>query len=294
MTLQGKHRRCAFLTFLLASSSCTSLTDVAVTYRPCFPVKGRDYVEKFEITEQELLEGCWKIDGVAKETAIFTREGDLIVRPPPGLRWSPRERGPAAFRQMRGDFLVVTRAEATSTFRGDHCLRHGESAGLVVTRAAPFGWATLLVSPYFGSETPIAVSCVDEPTKAPSARVVAKSFAFGPASGPAELEQRKEGVGADGEAYIALCRQGDQLAYYYRAQVPKPGDSGWFQVRDPHPISRDPLDVGVTTTSGDPSDASGATGMEGHFPWIAYYDYSDAPVADGCEGALTSFVAPEE
>ena len=119
------HRWWAFVPLLLATVGCTSLADVGVTYRVCRPENERPYQEKFDIETSD-LERCWKIDKGAKgavgtkETEIFTSPlpgvpGDLVIRPRRGLRWSKDSAGPVVFRQMTGDFLVVTRAEATSS-----------------------------------------------------------------------------------------------------------------------------------------------------------------------------------
>ena len=95
-------------------------------------------------------------------------------------------------------------------------------------------------------------------------------------------------IGRDAEAYIALCRQGDQLGYYYRAETPVPNQT-WLLIHR-HTISTGNVDVGLTA-SGAPASGEDS-GVEGHFNWVVFQDYSSAPAVDGCEGALKKFVVP--
>lgn len=291
MTRRAPYAQCAAVVFLLATASCTSLASVDVTYRQCVPVDGITYTERFNGTLQELVDCDWKTDQAPDGTKIFLDSGDLVLRPPRGLRWSETTQGPMFFRQMRGDFLVVTRAEATSTIKGDHCLlNHDEGAGLVVRGAQPQlpAWATLLVRPYFDPAIPLEVACKDETIHPPKARAQARTFGFAERK---VNEKEVVDVGKDAEAYVALCRQNDMLAYYYGAEGPDPKTPVWEPIYE-HAITREPVDVGVTTF-GAPFGGDGA-GLEGHFTWVVYRDYSDKSVGDGCEGALRTLALPEQ
>jgi hypothetical protein len=281
MVLPGSYPRWPVLLVLLVGAGCTALADVKVTYRECVGMKGNTYVEKFNGTSQELADCGWKADPAPEGTRIFPGEGDLVVQASSGRHWSDRGQAALFFRQMRGDFLVITRAEAVSTSNLDHCFAHEEAAGLVVRRAD--AWATMLVRPYFDPRLDSAVACKDEATNPPTAEVQTRSQGFGSVEG-----KEKGGIGADGEAYIALCRRDDQLSYYFREQHPTVKEQAWVHLHT-HPINtREPLDVGLTTST-DGRDP----GMEGHFTWAAFYDYSTTPVADGCAGTLSNFELPE-
>jgi hypothetical protein len=277
----------------VANLGCTSLASVDVTYRQCVPIDGIAYSERFDGTLQELADCDWKMDTSAEGSKLFLDNGDLVVRPARGLQWfasasaAQTTRGPLFFRQMPGDFLVITRAEATSTIKGDHCqLNHEEAAGLAVRRAQPFGWSTLLVRPYFDPSNPKEIACTDGTSQPPTARAQARAYGFGPMN-----DKEVTNIGKDGEAYIAVCRQNDELAYYYGIQGPDPNAPVWKSFAQ-QVITREPVDVGLTT-SGAPFEGEGAE-MEGHFTWAVFRDYSKQPVADGCEGALAAFRLPEE
>ena len=274
---------CAAL--VAATAGCTSLADVRVTYEECVPVKGALYVEEFNGTYQDLLDRCWRSDPAPAGTRTFTADGDLVVRPVRGARWTAASQAPIVYRSMPGDFLVATRVEAASTFQSDHCLNHDEAAGLVVRRPKPFAWATMLVRPYFDASIPFEEACKDETAHPPSARVQTDS------AGLAELKTKSvDKVGADGEAYVAICRQGDQLAYYYKLAAPLPNEPAWIAIARQQ-IGLGPLDVGLTVSAAPLGNED--SGMEGHFAWAVIVDHSSAPAVDGCQGALSALVTPE-
>jgi hypothetical protein len=273
---------------LLVAAGCTALADVDVTYEACVPVHERRYSEDFDGTYQDVLDRCWKSDDEAHAATIFTDEGDLVIRPVRGQRWQERERGPTLTRPLKGDFLVVTRAEPASTFQADHCLSHDEAAGLVVMGEGMAAWATLLVRPYFEAGVPVEEACKDESSLPPKARVQAKIVGF-----THDAEREVADVGEDAEAFIAICRQGDQLAYYTRRDAsPEPTARAEWILVFRHDAGREPLHVGLTV-SGAPEGAIDP-GMEGHFTWALFDDYAGSPVGDGCEGALESIAFPPE
>ena len=274
----------AALPFLLAQASCTSLSAVDVTYEPCVAVKATPYAEGFNGTYQDLLDRCWETDPAPAGTKVFTGDGDLIVRPVRGATWSATAQGTMLFRRMKGDFLVASRVEAASTVQSDHCVVEGEAAGLAV-RKGPLAWSTLLVRPYFDPTIPMAMACKDEAAHPPTTRLSVATLGFG-AAAPKDVSN----VGLDAEAYVAMCRQGDQLAYYYRAESKKLEERVWILFHR-HIVATGPVDVGITTTA---SPVGGTdSGMEGHFPWVVFEDHGD-PVPDGCDGALERLVEPEE
>lgn len=281
-----------FAALVAATAGCTSLADVGVTYEECVPVKGARYADEFTGTYQDLLDRCWRSDPAPeKGTAAFTADGDLVIRPVLGARWSPTTQAPILYRRMGGDFLVATRIEPVATLKGHHCLTHDEGAGLVVRRPEPqpFAWTTLLVAPYFAGVTKFDEACKDEKTHPPSARVQTNSFGL-----DEPMPKSKDNVGTDGEAYVAMCRQGSQLAYYYKlAEPPPPNQPAWIQILR-EKIGDGPLDVGLTVTAAPPRTlASDDSGIEGHFAWAVFVDYSSVPAVDGCEGAFSELVTPE-
>ena len=255
---------------------CTALVDVDVTY--CVPI-GPRYAESFNLSRADLTDRCWGEEPA--EGPSYTDDGDLVIPAVRGQRWSPVLSSTMIFRRMTGDFVVVARAEATSTIVAGHCLHPEEGAGLVVRRGAPLAWATLLVSPDFAPGVDPAVACGD--TFKPPARVRTRSSGFGPTT-----EQEVDGVGVDAEALIAICRLGDQLAFYYRS----PGNVPEWIAFHQQASTTEPVDVGLTVSgSGVAADDKG---MEGHFPNVAFFDLSEVRVPDGCSGALATYVDPVE
>ena len=198
MTVRGACATC-LLALVVSEAGCTALADRDVTYRPCVPVSGSHYVDDFDGNYQDVLDRCWAPERAPAGSRIFTLAGDLVMRPIRGRVWSKATRADeqplALFRKMRGDFLIVTRTEVASTIQSDHCLINEEAAGLVVRRAQPFAWATLLVHPYFDPMTSIEEACKDEATNPPTAVALANTFGFGEAKTKAV-----PGVGADAES----------------------------------------------------------------------------------------------
>jgi hypothetical protein len=276
---------------LLASTlGCQGLVDTDVAYVDCFRSPDGDDVETFETDEEPLgAARCWHIDNTQKPAYVRAADHDLVIHPyaEVGAHWTDEAQAPFFFRTLSGDFLAIARAEAVSTTPGtDHCLGETEAAGLVLRRRQPLAWTTLLVRPELEPMAPLEL-CGDEPASPPAARVLADSFGF-----DSHVEGVVNGVGDDGETYVALCRHDNELFYFYRdisarREAPaldfKPG----FTALD---VGLGPVDVGLTATA----EQGAGTLPEGHFNWLVLQDYADAPPPDGCNGAFERFAYPEE
>lgn len=280
--------RFAFGLLLLPVAGCHSLQDLDIQYEDCVEEKQASYREEFGEDSLQLLRDshCWKSDneGAAPQgldSKLFVEDGDLVMRADDSGttdldQWTLTDQAPMFFRQVQGDFLVVVRAEAATIVQGDHCL-NGESAGLVVRQSNdPSTWSTWMVQPDLAP----GVGCSDEDT--PPARVEIRS------SNPALQEFGLGGVGADGEADVAICRVGGKIFFYYGLATTDPTKNTWEPKVGAvsHAIGPGILDVGVTVAGIDPN-----FDVAGHFNWIVF---QEGTYGDGCSGALDGFVLPED
>jgi hypothetical protein len=281
------------LALLALTLGCQALADPGIEYLSCLPERDGKYQETFEPMEpRTAVDHCWKTDNVRARGFIHTDDsGDLIIHPPAGMGglWLETEQAPFFFQTVTGNFLAVTRAEAVSgSNAGDHCGEPNFAAGLAVRKPDGSAWSTLLVQPNF-DKTPAPDECGDDVDPPPAARVSNSSFGFGAADAGPEFP-----VGADGEAYIAVCRAENQLSFYRQAKPQRIADSttaNFLPVFPSFEVDYGPLDVGVTATS-----SANATNLaEGHFSWLTLADYPDPRiVGDGCNGMLENFEFPED
>lgn len=278
---------------LAPSLGCQALADPGIDYVDCFPVPNGKYEETFATIDlRNARDHCWKTDNLSDGGFIKTDgSGDLIVQPANdvGGRWSETEQAPFFFQAVTGNFLAVTRAEAVSgSTEGDHCGAPNFKAGLAVRTRDGSAWSTLLVQPNFDKE-PTREQCRDDADPLPAARVTTSSFGFDAAETPPDFP-----VGNDGEAYIAVCRAGNQLSFFRQAQatrISEPVADNFVVVFPALTVGSGSLDVGVTATS----DAAATNLAEGHFPWLTLSDYSgNRTVGDGCPGMLEKFEFPED
>lgn len=276
--------------FLMPMLGCQALVDPDLTYVECFGSPDGNDVETFETPEQPVgAARCWRVDNTRKPAYVRVADGDLVIHPysEVGARWSDEAQAPFFFRTLSGDFLLVARAEAVSTTPGtDHCLGATEAAGLVLRRREPLAWTTLLVRPDLEPMAPLEL-CGDEPATPPAARVLADSFGF-----DSHVAGDVNGVGEDGETYVALCRHDNELFYFYRdiaarRETPELDFKQGFSALD---VGLGPVDVGLTATAEQGAD----TLPEGHFNWLILQDYAAAPPADGCNGVFEHFAYPPE
>lgn len=274
--------------------SCQALTDPGVDYVDCFPSDDGKLAETFDDADnQPERDRCWKTDNLVTPARVHEFDSDLIIHPngTVGASWSESSQAPFFFQTLTGDFLVVARAEAVSTIpKGDHCLAPSEATGLVVRRRVPFAWTALLVRPDLSEdELLLQERCGDNPLTETFAKVTVETSGL-----EGGVTGEVQGVGADAEADIALCRADDQLYFYHqdaatRGQDPDepPNLKLAFSALE---VGYGPLDVGLSATA----QAGARTSPEGHFDWIVLEDYASGPrPSDGCLGALESFSYPE-
>jgi hypothetical protein len=277
-------RALAVSALLFTVPSCRAAIDEP-TYRCTLPTEF-PFVETFDGDVGELQDRCWETRD-AQSSALFTDDGDLVIRPEAPASWAPGESAPSLTQAIEGDFVVITRAEPVNVLQGDHCrLGESEVAGLVADRdTEPAGWLTLTVRPT--GVTP--ENCVDEAPDPPRAIVERTVYGFG-LSGDASAPTAKDGVGEDGEADVALCRLGNVLASYTRnvastVDASVATNAAWTLVRDDD-VGPGALHVGVTAARGNVS-------MEGHFNWVVFQRIGRLG-SDGCEGELANFTEPAE
>jgi hypothetical protein len=255
--------------------------DPGIEYVDCVSPK-TPYVETFEGTKQTLADRCWGSENSAEHDVKIGQDHDLIITHNEAVAWDGAP--PIVFRHLEGDFVMVTKTEASSGLNSNFCdMKAGDASGILVEGEGVR--ATFLVRPEL--EAP-GVTCEDESEHQPLA------LAFAQSSASPEPTPTPTGIGVDGEADIAVCRRDDRLAYFYRDAADPEADwlpEDWKQLKaddgtgKTDVVGLGPLDVGVTTTV---SETGVPLGIEGHFNWVAVLDLSE-----DCLGPLQELEEPE-
>ena len=284
MTERSLGSRCAeSIVFLCAVIGCNA--DPGIEYAECVSPK-TTYVETFEGTTQTLVDRCWNSQNDAARDVKIGQDDDLIITHTEAVTWDGTP--PMLFRHLEGDFVLVTKTEASSGLNSNFCnMTQDDASGIVVqgdgVRAA------FLVRPYL--EENDEITCEDESDHPPRALAFTQTT-LSPGSIPTP-----NGIGIDGEADIAVCRREDRLVYFYRDPEDPEAEwrpEDWKQLNQGVPpdetpktdvVGLGPLDVGVTTTI---SETGVALGVEGHFNWVALLKLSE-----DCLGPLQELPEPE-
>ena len=280
--MRGTHSKLVVTLGWVVLSGCRAVVDSGVTY-----CDRSHYVEEFAVgtTLENLAQRCWKVANTQKESEIALLDGDLVIRVATpadgrGERWSGDERGPMMFQRFHGDFLVLTRVEALNQVSGTHCLREGNTAGLVVRRPSDAQWATLLIGPAM----PDSAGDCESATNVPKTR--AKLESGSNAWGDPILVDAGLGVGTDGESDIAACRVNDKLVFYYRDPATRLTAPRWVPLNGAIPyLAAGDIDVGLTASGGPTFEVAG------HFSSVAV---SDVLGPDGCTAALEGLILPQQ
>ncbi len=257
------------------AAACGTLSDLGVAYDPCVPVE-YPYIEEFRDDFQTLTDHCWHPNADARQAKYLVADGDLVIRPGGDARWAAKTQAPSATLTLAGDFLFVTRAEALSSFASDHCaLTAADTAGIVAYDGKSGSFTTLTIRPFLEES---GVECQDDSKHPPRAIVEIRDVGFEGG------DQSLNGVGADGEGDIALCRQGNQLAYFYR-DFDEPNFEVQWKLLGRKAIRASTLEVGLTTTGQE------VRGIEGHFPWVIVPYQGQG---EGCSETLAKLKLPGE
>jgi hypothetical protein len=266
----GSMRRCGSAGGKLAlatalTAGCHSLADYDVAYVECIDPP-RPYVEQFNEGYQGLYDRCWKAVNVTEDRRLEV-DRDLLLGYEEGVQApvTAKEDPPMLLRRMQGNFVMVTHLEVTEGIHSSFCLEAGDAAGIAVrgTESGSDLRSALLIEPDLSAP---GVTCQDTDETPPPVRV---------SVGPDQSGRIYEG----GEADIAVCRNGNTLAYYFRQ--PDEPDAAWvgsdwvpLLVADTSlprtdMVGAGPLDVGLVTVVGENSLEAH---VQGAFNWVAVLD----------------------
>lgn len=287
--------RLALTALALAPVSCRAVVDSG-DYAPC---PRSHYSEDFTppTTLKTLYEQCWNVSGADADpteqlepTDTFTDDGDLIIRvrrPDNGGKehWRGTEQGPFVYQTLEDSFLLITRVEILNQSSGDLCVKEGNSAGLVArTVGADPGWVTFFLQPF--SPRPPGTFCNDEEGDPIPTWVQVRSR-----DDSLELSELNGvlGVGADGEADLALCGLSGQLFFFVRDPASTTDAPAWIQLGGSeipgYELGSTPIEVGLSAAGRDPNFQA-----EGHFTWTYL---TEGLLGDGCRRALDEATLPE-
>src|SRR6188768_3925437 len=96
---------------LLSLTACHALSDPGIEYVDCLSPK-MPYSEPFDHDEQTLLDRCWHTENALPEDVKIGADDDLIVTHASPVTWDGTP--PMLLRRIEGDFVIVTKTEASS------------------------------------------------------------------------------------------------------------------------------------------------------------------------------------